>query len=55
MTRLEALKAAEEFLDGLAPKTNSRGYADGALTGPARVSEVLRVAMFLLAADPVEP
>lgn len=47
LLRLEALKAAEAFVERLSPKTNARGYADGPPL-KARVAEVLRVAYFLL-------
>jgi hypothetical protein len=48
MTRQEALKAAQEFVDGLAPRTNGRGYTDGCLDPQKRITEVLRVADWLL-------
>ena len=48
MTRLEALKAAVEVVDEIAPRTNARGYADGTLGPVARLAEVRKVAAFLL-------
>lgn len=48
MTRADAFKAAEEIVDRIAPKTNARGYSDGCLTPAARITEILRVAAWLL-------
>lgn len=55
MTRADALAAATTFVDGIAPRTNSRGYSDGCLTPGQRIAEVLRVADWLLSGEDDEP
>lgn len=48
MTRAEALAAATTYVDGIAPRSNARGYSDGCLTPVQRIEQVLRVADWLL-------
>jgi hypothetical protein len=54
MTRTEALEAATTFVDGIAPRTNSRGYSDGCLKPTERIDAVLLVADWLLAGDDID-
>lgn len=51
MTRAEALDQAEVMVDRLFPRVNARGYSESALTPSARITEILRVAEFLLGGD----
>lgn len=55
MTRVEALKFAEDLVSRLAPTTNARGYsypADGVSPLDARVSAILCIAEFLIGDSP---
>lgn len=54
MTRLEALKAAVEIVDEVAPRTNARGYSDGCLSPAQRLDEVRKTAAFLLSDEEAE-
>lgn len=51
MTRLDALKAAESFVDRLDPKKNERGYDRTTADLSARVAAILRLAEWLTTED----
>lgn len=48
MTRQEALTAADAYVTELLSERNERGFPKAALLPQERISEVLRVASFLL-------
>lgn len=51
MTKLEALKAAQEYVNGVVDRKNERGYPVSTLGTEARVALTLQVARFLYEED----